>query len=221
MKITAIDLSHKKLNRSFRGYRAAEVDDLLKDIASELEEAARDRARLEEQVESMRGEVGRYKEMEETLNNAILLAQRTADELRANAYREADLVVREAEERAKQVTHRAHDQRVELLNETRRLADRRDMFIDILRSAARDMLEWLEHRHWEEVIAIPERSEDSAAEPALEAPVVVAEAESFVGSGSLIVAETQTLASSDVEEQASACDAGKPEAEELAREATG
>ncbi|MCC6484228.1 MAG: DivIVA domain-containing protein [Armatimonadetes bacterium] len=203
MKITAIDLSHKKLNRSFRGYRSSEVDDLLKEIASELEDAARDRARLEDQIDSMRGEVGRYKEMEETLNNAILLAQRTADELRASAYREADVVVREAEDRAKQVTQRAHDQRVELLNETRRLADRRDMFIDILRSAARDMLEWLEHRRWEEVISIPERTPTEEADRPVEA----------ISDSTVTVRQAEELSSETADTA--------QEAESVAREATG
>ena len=81
MKTTAIDVSNKKFSRSFRGYRPAEVDDLMRDIASELETAARERARLEDQIDRMHSEVARYKEMEDTLNNAILLAQRSADEV--------------------------------------------------------------------------------------------------------------------------------------------
>ena len=48
MKTTAIDVSNKKFSRSFRGYRPSEVDDLMRDVASELETAARERARLED-----------------------------------------------------------------------------------------------------------------------------------------------------------------------------
>ncbi|MEI6915581.1 MAG: DivIVA domain-containing protein [Armatimonadota bacterium] len=160
MKITAIDLVHKKFGHSLRGYKTTDVDDLVREIASELEANARDRAKLEDQIELMRSEVSSYKEMESTLNSTMLLAQRTADELRANAYREADLVVREAENRSKEISQTAYTDRVEVMNECRRLEERRDLFVDALRGAGRDLLEWIEHRRWEEVINMKRETMD-------------------------------------------------------------
>lgn len=174
MKYTAIDLTHKKIGRSVRGYKTSEVDDLLRDISSELEESARDRARMESQMEQMRSEIARYKQMEETLNNSILLAQRTADEVRAAARRDADVVIKEAEQTARRMVEDASRERQETHNELRRATERRDMFIDTLRGASRDLAEWLQHRRWEEVIAIPAFSGDNG-EPADEhaAPTIV------------------------------------------------
>lgn len=156
MNTTAIDVTNRKLSRSFRGYRTSDVDDLVREVAAELEAAARDRARLEDQIDAMHAEVARYKEMEETLNNAILLAQRSADELRAAAHRDADVIIRDAELRAREITEQAAQKNMELLNETRRLAERRAMLVDSLRSAARDLSDWIQSRRWEEVIELAE-----------------------------------------------------------------
>jgi len=175
MKTTAIDVSNKKFSRSFRGYRPSEVDDLMRDVASELETAAREWARLEDQIDKMHGEVARYKEMEDTLNNAILLAQRSADEVRAAAHRDADTIVREAEQHAREITERAVRENQELMHETRRLSERRAAFVDSLRSAARDLGDWIQGRRWQEVIEIesvrpegqrPEAADDSDEQPA-------------------------------------------------------
>lgn len=161
MKITAIDLTHRKFARSFRGYRPQEVDDLLRELAAELEESARDRARMQDQIERLHAEVARYREMEQTLNNAVLLAQKTADEVQASARRDADSILREAEIRAERLNAEAHRQRQDLLNEIRRLQERRDQLEDALRCAARDLLEWLERRRFDRVVAMP--AEDVAA----------------------------------------------------------
>lgn len=155
MKISAIDLTHRKFHRSFRGYRITEVDDLLRELAAELEEAARDRARLEDQIEIMRAETARFREMEDTLNNAILLAQRTADDLQTNARRDADLIIQEAHRKAAEVSESAFEERRELLNEIRRLSERKAVLVDSLRSAARDLNDWLESRRFEEILALP------------------------------------------------------------------
>lgn len=150
MKITAIDLTHKKFGKSFRGYRCSEVDELLRSLATELETAARDRAQMEDQIEVLRGEAARFREMEATLNNAILLAQRTADDLQSSAHRDAEVVQKEAQQKAAQVVEDAYRERQELALEIRRLTERRSMLLDALRSANRDLEDWIAARRWEE-----------------------------------------------------------------------
>ena len=199
MKYTAIDLTHKKLGRSFRGYKTSEIDDLLRDLASELEEGARDRARTESQMEQMRSEISRYKQMEETLNNSILLAQRTADEVRAAARRDADVVIKEAEQTARRMVDDASRERQETHNELRRATERRDMFIDTLRGASRDLAEWLQHRRWEEVISIPAFSGDGGELPDERSAPTVLEAKLSPQAG-----EDGEVAPATVEQEATA-----------------
>lgn len=176
MKYTAIDLTHRKITRSFRGYRVAEVDELLSQIAGQLEEYALDTVRMQNQLEQMREEISRFKEMEQTLNNAILLAQRSADEVRANARAEADQVLEQARRDAAMLAQNAEHASAESLNEMRRLAQRRDAFVDTLRSAARDLGEWVEHRRWEQIITLqPNQKAGSAAPEVLVGPVPVEE----------------------------------------------
>ena len=45
--------------------------------------------------------------MENTLNNAILMAQKTSDQIKANAYRESELIVDEAKKNANRIVNEA------------------------------------------------------------------------------------------------------------------
>lgn len=98
MKIMPIDIANKKFSRTMRGYNTTEVDALLKDVASEIEGLLTEQNKLQERVERMEAETARYRDMEGTLKDAIVLAQKTSDDLLANARREADLIMRESKE---------------------------------------------------------------------------------------------------------------------------
>jgi hypothetical protein len=83
--------------------------------------------------------------------------------------------VREAEQHAREITERAVRENQELMHETRRLSERRAAFVDSLRSAARDLGDWIQGRRWQEVIEIesvrpegqrPEAADDSDEQPA-------------------------------------------------------
>lgn len=159
MKYTAVDLTHLKLGRSFRGYKQSDVDDLLREVASELEESARSRVHLEKQIETLRNELSRYKDMEETLNNAILLAQRTADDVKSQARAEAELIIKQANQHSREILQKADQEREDVHRQVRQIAHRREMFLDTLKSATRDLEDWLNHRPWEEMLQLPGATE--------------------------------------------------------------
>lgn len=100
MDLKPIDLLNKSFRLKVRGYDPSEVHQFLHAAATELERLLAENIGLKEQVESLEAEVGRYRDVERTLNNALVLAQKTAEEVMANARKEADLVMREARSKA-------------------------------------------------------------------------------------------------------------------------
>lgn len=100
MRLSPIDIRNQQFSRSFRGFNPDAVDSFRNLLANELEELIRQNSdyaarlkRLEERLES-------YVKIERSINETLVLAQKTADEVRQNAQREAELIVREAGLRA-------------------------------------------------------------------------------------------------------------------------
>ena len=91
-KITPIDIQHKSFKKALQGYDRAEVDQFLDEIIETLEDSAHQRAAHEAEIGDLKERISHFKAMEESLQNTLVLAQRTADEVKASAHKEADLI---------------------------------------------------------------------------------------------------------------------------------
>ena len=121
MSLTPVELRHVDLPRGPLGYRRRAVDALLEDVIRSFEDAWRDRADLRDEVERLEGEVARYRELDVLLRNSLVSAERAADELRAQAGKEADVILEEARVRAREITAEAEADRERVRTEIRRL----------------------------------------------------------------------------------------------------
>src|SRR5271163_2072823 len=95
-KITIIDIQHKQFKKKLNGYEPSDVDQFLDEIIETLEDEAHQRAALEAEISDLKERISHFKAMEESLQSTLLLAQRTADEVKAAAHKEADLIKQEA-----------------------------------------------------------------------------------------------------------------------------
>ena len=95
-KITPIDIQHKTFKKSLQGYDRAEVDQFLDEVIETLEDDAQQAAALQAEINDLRERISHFKAMEESLQNTLVLAQRTADEVKASAHKEADLIKEQA-----------------------------------------------------------------------------------------------------------------------------
>jgi cell division initiation protein len=95
-KITPIDIQHKTFKKALQGYDRAEVDQFLDEIIEALEDDATHIAALEAEINDLKERISHFKAMEESLQNTLVLAQRTADEVKASAHKEADLIKEQA-----------------------------------------------------------------------------------------------------------------------------
>jgi cell division initiation protein len=98
-RMMPLDLERAELKRSFRGYDRPQVQALLQRGAKEMATLRTEIDSLNHELAKLRQEVDGFRGQENVLKEALILAQRTADETRANAHREADLIVEEARQR--------------------------------------------------------------------------------------------------------------------------
>ncbi len=95
-RITVVDIQHKTFKKQLQGYDRGEVDGFLDELIETIEDEATARAALEAEIADLRERISHFKAMEESLQHTLVLAQRTADEVKAAAHKEADLIRQEA-----------------------------------------------------------------------------------------------------------------------------
>ncbi len=115
MKLTPLDIRHQEFRRALRGYSEEEVDVFLDEVADEFEGLVQGSIELQERIQLLEEQVAGYEKLKETLNNTLVSAQQQADTTRANAHREGELVLRDAELKARGIVSEAYTekQRVE------------------------------------------------------------------------------------------------------------
>jgi cell division initiation protein len=135
-KITIVDIQHKEFKKSLQGYDRNEVNEFLDEIIETLEDEAHARAALQGEIADLRERLSHFKAMEESLQSTLLLAQRTADEVKAAAHKEADLIKQEARLQAEREIS-ALSERIE---ESRRDAQRHQDTAEKAKSELRSLL---------------------------------------------------------------------------------
>jgi cell division initiation protein len=121
MTLTPVEIRHVTLGRRLLGYDRGATEDLLERIIESYESVWRERADLGEELERMEGEIARFRELEVLLRNTLVSAERSADDIRVQARREADLVLEEARAKARETTVAAEAERERVKAEIRRL----------------------------------------------------------------------------------------------------
>jgi len=107
MKLTPLDIHHKEFRHALRGYSEEEVDAFLDEVADEFERLFKENIDLSEKLEAANARVREYQSMEVTLNNTMVAAQRSAEDIVGKANEEATTMLRDAEVKAKEVIHNA------------------------------------------------------------------------------------------------------------------
>ena len=100
---TPVDLETVSFRKSLHGYNVKEIKDFMDKLANDYEFLYRENRTLKEEIENLQIKLGQYQKMEESLRNAVILAQKTGEDLKKSAQIEAELIVREAIQQGEQV----------------------------------------------------------------------------------------------------------------------
>jgi cell division initiation protein len=119
MKITPLDIQQMVFQVKLRGYDREEVNRFLEEIAQTVEFLNRDNATLRDRIALFEQQISELKRTEATLSTTLVSAQSLAEDVKRNAQRDAELIVKEAELKAGELFRQA---RVELGNTQRDLS---------------------------------------------------------------------------------------------------
>lgn len=145
MRLAPLDIYNKKFRQTaFGGYRRLDVDSFLEEVARDYEALMHENVELRQQVEEMGKRLADYARLEESIRKALVLAQNAADEARASARRESELILQEARQEAARIREAAHEQVRREEEESTRLRQQRERFVVEFGSLLRAHLDALE-----------------------------------------------------------------------------
>lgn len=145
MAITPIDIRNKEFPKKFRGYDPDEVDEFLDQVIGELEHLVKENGHLKDQVEHLNQKMGQYKNLEDTINKTLVVAQESAEEIKLNARKEADLVIQEARLQAERIIEAGQSKARRIMEENADLSRAAQMLRTQIRSMLQAQLEAIDN----------------------------------------------------------------------------
>ena len=95
--LTPLDIENKRFSKQMmNGYNVEEVDDFLDEIGADYAKKSRDLQEKDKEVANLKKEIEKYKSLESTLQNTLVMAQSTAEEVKNVAKKQADQLLNEA-----------------------------------------------------------------------------------------------------------------------------
>lgn len=108
--ITPMDIHNKEFETGFRGYDKEAVNAFMAEVVHDYETLYRDNREMTDKIEQLEKRIAQYEKMEATMNDALVLAQETGENVKNSARKEADLIIQEAEQQRRQIIAEAERQ---------------------------------------------------------------------------------------------------------------
>ncbi len=101
--LTPLDIENKKFSKQMmNGYSVNKVDEFLDELTADYEKLYKETTDSKNKIADMQEEMAKYKNIESTLNNTLIMAQTAAEDVKNLAKQQADNILSEAQANAKQ-----------------------------------------------------------------------------------------------------------------------
>jgi len=149
MPLTPLDIHNKEFGRKFRGYDEDQVNEFLDQVIKDYEALMRENKDLHNQMAAVQDQNDHFTAMQESLSKTLVLAQETADELKLNAKKEAQLVLKEAEKNADRIINEALVKSSKVSIEIEELKKQASVYRVRFRSLIEAQLELIKKDSWD------------------------------------------------------------------------
>lgn len=128
MAITPMEINNKEFKKSFRGYDVDDVDDFLDQVVEDYEKLYKENNALREKMGTISEKLEHYGKIEATLQNTLILAQGAADQAKANSQKEAELIIKNANDTAQKIIDQAHTEVVKITGQYEKIKQEFKLF---------------------------------------------------------------------------------------------
>lgn len=121
--LTVLDIQNKEFKRNkLGGYNIEEVDRFLGDIVETHQDLMRKQEALKDTIKELQKNVEYYREMESTIQNVLIMADKTAKEVTEGAVQEAQEIKEKAQKEAEKMTQLAKERSIAIVSESKESA---------------------------------------------------------------------------------------------------
>jgi cell division initiation protein len=132
--LTPLEISKKAFKGSVAGgYSKKDVDDFIEIVKEDYETLYRNVIDYKEDISRLKSELDRYSGTSEQLQKALTLAQKTADEIKLSAERQADLSIMQANVKSQQIMNSAESKLRNLNQMYRQFSSEFGSYLDTFR----------------------------------------------------------------------------------------
>ncbi len=146
MKVSPLDIRKQTFRRTLQGFSRDDVIAYLGLIADEMEAVLAENKTLSEKASSLEYQLANYREIESSLRNAMVSAERSAEETRRQHAREEDVRLRETELKVQRIVGEANDRVRDLKKDILELGKERTAFLARFRLLLETQLRMLDLR---------------------------------------------------------------------------
>lgn len=165
MPLTPLDIHNKEFNRGFRGYDEDEVNEFLDQVIKDYEIVHREKKELADKVVDLDERLAHFANIESTLNKSILIAQETAEGVKRNAQKEAQLIIKESEKNADRIINDSLSKSRKIALEIEELKKQASVYKIRFKMLIEAQMEMLENDDWDDLSrAKHEEREDAVRE---------------------------------------------------------
>ncbi|HEU4566319.1 MAG TPA: DivIVA domain-containing protein [Gemmatimonadaceae bacterium] len=169
-RLTPVEARNWEFGRKLNGYDPAKVESFRDQVADEMERLLRLNADLDSKAKGLVEQLRAYRERDKALNDALVSAQQLRSEIREQAEREAQLILREARAEGDKIVEEARARAREVEMDIAGLEKSRRTFLRQLRALAEQQLQELDAIESVMPSQAAEHRPDEAGRPAAQTP---------------------------------------------------
>ncbi|EPR12744.1 DivIVA domain-containing protein [Ruminiclostridium papyrosolvens] len=128
MNYTPNDLDNIKFKKNFMGYNEDQVNEVLDSVIQDYELYIKENIELKDRISVLNEGIQHYKNIEESLQNTLIVAQQTGEEIKKNSYEKAENIIKEAELKAQRIINDANQEVIKIRFEYEEMKKRLHLF---------------------------------------------------------------------------------------------
>ncbi|ULG73059.1 DivIVA domain-containing protein [Macrococcus brunensis] len=143
------DIEMKQFNIVHKGLNENEVRDYLRELSNELEKLREEKAMLQRIIDDKDENISRFRAVENTIGEALVVAQRAGDEIKASAGMQADVIIKDAQNHADMLVNDAMQKAREITFQTEDMKRQSKIFRARFQMLVQAQLDLLQNEDWD------------------------------------------------------------------------
>ncbi len=120
--LTPLELQKIEFKKKMGGYVQTDVDELFSVIKGDYESLYKENIKLRDRLEVLEDLVNKYKGMEDTMRDTLIVAQKAADDLAKGATQKAEAIIQQAQNEAQFIRESARVQANDAIKQKEQLS---------------------------------------------------------------------------------------------------